>query len=181
MLATAGLQTSQPVPVPKLVTSSANVRIPVPATIWKSSARLCAKCSQSALDTSTPSLTSSVLSMGTHEPQLVPARVHALRAGTSWAPPAIAAHRAPLVTALHEHTWAESGSESAPISTPPGLIIATGSAGSGEPTSGRNVAYREASPTSTPPSRVFGSALSEPETTSFWYVPAMASLITTSS
>jgi hypothetical protein len=79
--------------------------------------------------------------------------------GTSCAPSAIAEQIAPFVTALQEQTCAESGRASAPSSTPPGAIIATGSAGSGDPTSGRSVAYLAASPTSTPPSRVFASSL----------------------
>src|SRR5947199_10340924 len=115
--------------------------MPVPATISNSSARDWEKCSQSDVDTSTPCWVSSFLSAGTHDPQLVPARVQALIAGTSCAPPSIAEQMAPLVTALHVQICAESGKASVPSSTPPGAISATGSAGSGCPTSARSVLY----------------------------------------
>src|ERR1044071_9911992 len=108
MDATAGLQTSQPRPVPWREISSVNVRMPVDRRISNRSERFCPKCSHNALDCSTPAADSSCLSIGTHEPHVVPAFVHALRPGTSAQPPAMAPLTAPLVTALHEQTCASS-------------------------------------------------------------------------
>src|SRR3954454_13294264 len=74
--ATAGLQMSQPFPVPKRSIRPLKVLIDVAETIENSSARDWVKCSHSALDCSTPSASSSCLSNGTHEPHEVPASVH---------------------------------------------------------------------------------------------------------
>src|SRR5215212_8512663 len=161
--ATTGLQMSQPFPVPNRSISSVNVRIDVAATIENSSARDWLKCSHKALDCSTPSASSSCLSSGTHEPQEVPALVQLLSAGTSLQPPAIASHRSPLVTLLHEQICAAAGSEPtpspvAPPSDPAGAINAIGSPGSASPTIGRNTPYDDASPTRMPPSRVLASS-----------------------
>src|SRR5947209_12523553 len=130
--ATAGLQMSQPFPVPKRSIRPVNVRMDVAATIENSSARDWLKCSHSALDCSTPSASSSCLSSGTHEPQDVPAFVQLLSAGTSLQPPAIASHRSPLVMLLHEQICAAAGNEPtpspvAPPSGPAGAISAIGS------------------------------------------------------
>src|SRR6202011_132454 len=77
--ATAGLQMSQPLPVPnrsinpeKGLTDSED-----PAEmISNSSARDWLKCSHNALDCSTPSASSSCLSSGTQDPHEVPANVY---------------------------------------------------------------------------------------------------------
>src|SRR4029453_14485410 len=69
--ATTGLHMSQPFPVPKRSISPENVLISVADTISYSSALDWLKCSQSALDCSTPSATSNCLSSGTHDPQEV--------------------------------------------------------------------------------------------------------------
>src|ERR1700741_1609316 len=88
--ATAGLQMSQPLPVPYLAIRPENVVIPVAATIWNSSARDWVKCSPSAFDCATPCASSSRLSIGTQLPQDVPAAVAPLIAGTSHAPAVMA-------------------------------------------------------------------------------------------
>ncbi len=174
--ATTGLQMSQPRPLPYPAISWEKVLIPVARTTSNSSARDCSKCSHRALDCTTPHSSSSCLSMGTHEPQPVPAFVHDLTEATSVQPLSLMAQViCPLVTAWQEHTCASSGSAR---STPPaGATRDPGSAGSGLPTSGRRVAYWLASPTSTPPSRTCASS----ETTSLRYEPETGSLCTTSS
>ena len=147
--------------------------------ISNSSARDCLKCSHTAFDCSTPHAVSSFDSSGTHEPHAVPARVHALSFGTESQPSSWTARViVPLETALHEQICAASGSASTPTAAPPpaGARIAPGSAGSGRPTSARRVLYSVASPTRTPPRRVFPSSV----TTSFLYVPVTASLTATS-
>src|ERR1700761_6232040 len=161
--ATTGLHMSQPFPVPNRSISSENVRIEVAEMISKSSARDWLKCSHSAFDCSTPSASNSCLSSGTHDPHDVPAAVHDLSEGTSPQPSAIAHFRSPLVTLLHEQICAESGSAPTPKAEAPppdcaGAISASGSPGSSLPTIGRNTPYDEASPTSTPPSRVLASS-----------------------
>ncbi len=82
-------------------------------------------------------------SVGTHEPQVVPARVHALRAGTVAASPEVmASTSAPLVTALQEQIWAPSGSASMPTPTAPspaGAMSDIGSPGRRSPRNPRNV------------------------------------------
>ena len=130
---------------------------PVERTTSNSSARDWSKCSHSALDCSTPHSDSSFFSIGTHEPQPVPALVQDLMPGTSTASPeSTTSTICCLVTAWHEHTCASCGRVS---STPPsGPISATGSPGTGLPTSGRSDAYLDASPTRMPPSRVFASS-----------------------
>src|SRR3954470_4163351 len=168
MEATTGLHMSQPFPRPKRSSSPENVRISVAEMIWKSSALDWPKCSQSALDCSTPSASSNCLSNGTHDPHEVPAAVQDLRAGTS-AQPAVMAHfRSPLVTLLHEQICAASGSAPtprapAPSPDPAGAMSASGSPGNSLPTIGRSPPYDDASPTSTPPSSVLASS----ESTSF--------------
>src|SRR5919201_657001 len=112
--ATAGLQMSQPFPVPNRSIRPVKVRIDVAETIENSSARDWVKCSHSALDCSTPSASSSCLSNGTHEPHEVPAFVQLLSDGTSQEPPAMASVRSPLVTLLHEQICAAGGSEPTP-------------------------------------------------------------------
>src|SRR4051812_569436 len=161
MDATTGLHRSQPLPLPCSATSWLKVRMPVARTISNSSARDWPKCSHRALDCSTPQLVSSCLSVGTQDPQPVPAFVHILSDGTSAQPAPTAATMSALVTAWQEHTWASSGS--AGLVTPGGAISEPGSAGSGRPTKARSVAYESASPTSTPPSSVLASS----ETTIF--------------
>src|SRR3954452_11965082 len=161
--ATAGLQMSQPFPVPKRSISPVNVRIDVADTIENSSARDWLKCSHSALDCSTPSASSSCLSNGTHEPHEVPASVHFFSSGTSQQPPAMASVRSPLVTLLHEQICAVGGSAptpnpAAPPSDPAGAINAIGSPGSASPTIGRSTPYDDASPTRMPPSRALASS-----------------------
>ncbi len=142
MEATTGLQMSQPFPRPKRSSRPEKVRSSVAEMISKSSARDWLKCSHSALDCSTPSASSSCLSSGTHDPHEVPAEVHALSAGTSAQPSAIAHFRSPLVTLLHEQICAESGSAPTPNATPlpdeAGAISASGSPGSSLPTMGRS-------------------------------------------
>src|SRR6202011_5096882 len=165
--ATAGLQMSHPAPVPCSAIRPENVRMPAAWTIWNSSALDCVKCSHSAFDCSTPSAASSRLSIGTQLPQDVPAAVAPLTAGTSHAPSRIAPQILPLLTALQEQICASSGSAASPTSAAAGAISAAGSAGSGRPTSGRNVPYALASPTRMPPNSVDASS----ETTSFAYVP----------
>src|SRR6266481_2292133 len=126
--ATAGLQMSQPFPVPNRSIRAENVRIDVAETISNSSARDWLKCSHNAFDCSTPSASSSCLSSGTQDPHEVPANVHFLRSATSQQPPAMASVSAPLVTLLHEQICAAAGSEPtpkvppAPLSCPAGAI-----------------------------------------------------------
>src|SRR6267142_2566396 len=115
--ATAGLQMSQPFPVPNRSISPENVRTDSegPAEmISNSSARDWLKCSHSALDCSTPSASSSCLSSGTQDPHEVPASVHFFSWGTSHQPPAMASVRSPLVTLLHEQICAPAGSAPTP-------------------------------------------------------------------
>ena len=88
--ATTGRQMSQPRPVPCAAMISLNVRSPVTRTMSKSWARLTAKCSQSALLTSTPDFSSSVvisfLTSGRQEPQRragLAARLHAREVGAA--------------------------------------------------------------------------------------------------
>src|SRR5579875_1945707 len=163
MEATTGLQMSQPIPVPKRSSSPENVRIEVALMISKSSARDWLKCSQSALDCSTPSASSSCLSSGTQEPHDGPALVQDFRLGTSVQPAAMASHKSPLVTLLHEQICAEPGSAptpkaAAPLSDWAGEISASGSPGSSSPTIGRSMPYADASPTRMPPSSVLVSS-----------------------
>ncbi len=160
--ATTGLQMSQPVPVPYCAISPENVRVSVARTISNSSARDCVKCSHSAFDSSTPDAASSAFTVGRHPPHVVPAPVQFFTEARSHAPSEIAAQISPLVTALHEHTCASSGSAPAPGFSPAGEISAAGSPGSSRPTSGRSDPYALASPTRMPPSRVRASS----ETTS---------------
>src|ERR1700682_897804 len=161
--ATAGLQMSQPFPVPNRSISAEKVRIDVAETTSNSSARDWLKCSHSAFDCSTPSASSSCLSSGTQDPQDVPASVHFFRLGTSQQPPAMALVRSPFVTLLHEQICAAGGSAPtpnppAPPSVPAGAIRAIGSPGSCSPTIGRRIPYDEASPTRMPPSSVLASS-----------------------
>src|SRR6478672_3194998 len=161
--ATAGLQMSQPFPVPKRSINPLNVRIDVAATMENSSARDWLKCSHSSLDCSTPSASSSCLSSGTHDPHEVPASVHFFSSGTSQQPPAIASVRAPLVTLLHEQICAPAGSAPTPNpleppSDPAGAISAIGSPGNASPTIGRRTPYADASRTRMPPSNVLASS-----------------------
>ncbi len=162
--ATAGLQMSQPFPVPNRSISPENVLISVAEMISNSSARDWLKCSHSALDCSTPAASSSCLSNGTQEPHEVPASVHFFSSGTSQQPPAMASVRSPLVTLLHEQICAPAGSAPtpkvppAPFSGPAGDISASGSPGKGSPTIGRSTPYDDASPTRMPPNSVLASS-----------------------
>ena len=85
-----GLQMSQPRPVPCRPMISLNVVSPCTRTTSKSWARDSSKCSHSAVLTSTPDFSSSVvtscLTSGRQEPQLVPARVHAFTPARSVQP-----------------------------------------------------------------------------------------------
>src|SRR6478735_10422489 len=135
------------------------VLIPVDATISKSSARLCSKCSHRALDSSTPESTRSFLTVGRQPPQVVPALVQPLMVARSQAPSAIAPQIAPLVTLLHEQMTASSGSASAPSSAPAGEMSAPGSPGTSRPTYALSVVYADASPTRMPPRRVRAASL----------------------
>src|SRR6478609_7732570 len=157
--ATVGLQISQPVPRPYRATRPEKVRMPVAETISNSSARLWSKCSQRAVDSSTPESTSSVLTVGRHPPHVVPAFVQPLIAARSQAPPAMAPQMEPFVTLLHEQMTASSGSASAPSSAPAGETRAPGSPGTSRPTYALSVVYADASPTRMPPRRVRASSL----------------------
>ena len=88
MEATAGLQTSQPRPVPKRARMSSKERSCSTRTASKSSARDSAKCSHSALETVIPDLvssdSSSFFSTGTQDPHWVPARVQPFSSLRSW-------------------------------------------------------------------------------------------------
>ena len=88
-----------------------------------SSWRQSSKCSQRAATASTPdfvsSVSSSFLSIGTHEPHWVPARVQLFRSPSSVQPspsqapqPLTVSRMVPAVTLLQEHTRASSGSSS---------------------------------------------------------------------
>src|SRR5258705_9516862 len=164
--ATAGLQMSQPFPLPNRSIRAEKVRTDSegPAeTISNSSARDWVKCSHSAFDCSTPSAASSCLSSGTQDPHDVPASVHFFRLGTSQQPPVIASVSSPFVTLLHEQICAPAGSAPTPNPPPPpsdpaGAIRAIGSPGSCSPTIGRKIPYDEASPTRIPPSSVLASS-----------------------
>src|SRR5436305_6591517 len=175
--ATTGLQMSQPRPRPCRVTTSLNVRIPRTRMMSNSSCRVCSKCSHSAVDWVTPASPSSFFTSGTHDPQVVPARVHALTAATSVQPCSrIAVGMVSWVTALHEQIWALPG-RALPSPAPAGASSASGGAGSGPPRVARNVGYALASPTSTPPSRVCASS----ESTSLAYTRVAGSVNVTSS
>ena len=91
---------------------SLKVRSSLTCTAANSSARVSATCSHIALDRATPALAISVpitfFTSGMHDPQDVPARVHAFTAATSWQP--VLGHGVrgwrPRVTLLHEQTAA---------------------------------------------------------------------------
>ncbi|CPU65346.1 Uncharacterised protein [Mycobacteroides abscessus] len=134
-------------------------------TASKSCARERSKCSHSAFETSTPARASSVvvifLTSGRHDPQLVPARVHALTPARSVHPCSVTAPRiVPAPTLLHEQTVASSGSSrsGAPPPDPSGSRNSPGSPGSSVPSVGRSDAYGAASPTNTPPRSVRASS-----------------------
>src|SRR5229473_5898494 len=127
--ATAGLHTSQPRPFPCLVSISSNVCSPPTRAKSNSSLRENAKCSQIWLLTATPRRLSSVfktcVTSGAHPPQELAALVHCLSAPIVLAPPAMAAHRSPLLTLLQEQICAVSGSATnlsgwRPLSSPTG-------------------------------------------------------------
>ena len=114
MLASTGLQMSQPRPVPKRSMMPLKVRSPETRTASKSCARENEKCSQRAVLSSAPERASSVptsfLTSGRHEPHAAPARVQALTPATSVQPSSVTAQRiVPAVTLLHEQTSASSG------------------------------------------------------------------------
>ena len=169
MLARAGLQRSQPRPVPKRSMIALKVKRPETRTASNSWRRDIAKCSHSALLTVAPVFASSAptifLIAPTHEPHAAPALVQDLTAATSVQPCSCTAWRmVPAVTLLHEQTSASSGRSPVGAATPsPGTRYAAGSAPRALPTSGRSDPYADASPTRMPPSRVFASS----ETTSF--------------
>ena len=138
--ATAGLQTSQPRPVPCAATTSSKRRWPCTATVSKSSCRVRAKCSHRLRSTSRPAAakcsSTIVRTSGLQEPQVVPARVQALTQATSahgFSARATASTICALVTSLQEQTCASSGS---PTSAPPrlaGRIRSSGFSGSSMP------------------------------------------------
>src|SRR4051794_34885498 len=165
--ATVGRQMSQPRPsarVPNRSMTFENDETPLTRTASYSCARDRAKCSQRAVPTAMPCAASSVptsfLTSGRHEPQLVPALVHALTAPRSVHAWSVTAPRiVPAETLLHEHTAASSGSSSSGAPPPPsGSRYAAGSPGSSRPSIGRRLAYALASPTRTPPSSVRASS-----------------------
>src|SRR6476660_1824812 len=157
--ATAGLQMSQPFPLPKRSINAEKVLIEVAATISNSSALDWLKCSPSALDCATPSASNNCLSSATHDPQEVPACVQPFKAGTSLQPPAMASARSHFVTLLHEQICAPAGSAPTPNpplppSDPAGSISAIRSPVNASPTIGRRTPYADASRTRMPPSNV---------------------------
>ncbi len=114
MLATAGLQMSQPRPLPCFASTSSKVLSSPTRTRWNSSWREYGKCSHRWLFTLTPRFFSSALSIcvtsGAQPPQEVPALVLALSAPTVVQPASMARTDAPLETLLQEQICAESGS-----------------------------------------------------------------------
>jgi hypothetical protein len=134
MLAMVGLQISQPAPVPYLAMISSKEVSSRTRMASKSSWRESSMCSHRALETSTPDLVSSVsssfLSIGTQEPQLVPARVQPLSSPSSWtgalpsqAPqPLTVSRMVPAETLLQEHRMASSGSSVSGASPPPAAV-----------------------------------------------------------
>src|SRR5215217_3628913 len=113
MEATVGRQMSQPRPVPCAPMMSLKLRSPVTRITSNSCARLSSKCSHRAALAVMPLFSSSAdiscLTSGRHEPQLVPALVHAFTAPMSLQP----SHETdsltvPAVTLLHEQTVAAS-------------------------------------------------------------------------
>ena len=140
-----------------------------------SSCREYAKCSQSAVDCATPASASSDLSSGTQEPQVVPARVHALTAGTSCAP--VADRRPAPASLVTRCSCTPARRRAAPR---PGRRR-TGSrpacrAPARRPRPAAD-AYADASPTRMPPSSVRASSVSA----SLAYRPWAGSAYTTSS
>src|SRR5689334_22227005 len=114
MLATAGLQMSQPRPLPCFSTTASNVLSSPMRTRWNSCWRVYGKCSHIDTFTLTPRFLSSALSSwvtsGVQPPQDVPAFVFVLSAPTVVQPASMAEQMPPFDTLLHEHTCAESGS-----------------------------------------------------------------------
>ena len=171
MVASTGLQMSQPRPVPKRADDRAEGAQPRDADdVEQLRARVASKCSHSAVLRLAPlrasSAPTSFFTRGRHEPHAAPARVHAFTPATSVQPSSVTAQRiVPAVTLLHEHTSASSGSSAFASASPApsGMRYAAGSAPSGPPSSGRSIPYALASPTRMPPSRVCASS----ESTSF--------------
>ena len=115
MLASAGLQMSQPRPMPNRSITALKVVSPDTRTASKSWRRDMSKCSHSALLRAAPDFASSVptifLTIITQEPQAAPALVQDLMPATSVQPSSWTAWRiVPAVTLLHEQTSASSGS-----------------------------------------------------------------------
>src|SRR5262245_21051860 len=111
--ATAGLQISQPWPLPCEARRSLNVLMRFILTISKSSCRVKAKCSHRALLTFFPAALLSALKMSTtsgkQPPQPVPALVHDLTSSTEQRFfVRMALLICVLLTLLHEQIWASS-------------------------------------------------------------------------
>src|SRR5687767_614417 len=114
MDATAGLQMSQPRPLPCLAIVSSKLFSSPMRTRWNSCWRVYGKCSHIEVFTLTPRFLSSAFSScvtsGVQPPQEVPALVRVFSAPTVVQPASMAEQMPPLDTLLHEQTWAESGS-----------------------------------------------------------------------
>src|SRR5579864_4068994 len=114
MLATAGLQISQPFPLPWLARSSPKDLICLILMISNNSCRVNAKCSHRLLLSFLPDFFISALNRsitsGKQPPQPVPAFVHFFTSSTDARPLSrMLEQMVPLLTLLQEHTWASSG------------------------------------------------------------------------
>ncbi len=165
MLASAGLQMSQPRPVPKRWTIEVKVVSPDTRTASNSCARVNEKCSHNPFETSFPDAASSVatsfFTSVKHEPHAAPAFVHALTSAASAQLCSVTASRTvPAVTPLHEQTIASAGrSPCGAGARSEGMRYAAGSPPRARPTRGRSEVYADASPTRMPPSSVCASSL----------------------
>ena len=144
MLASAGLQMSQPRPVPKRSTMAVKVFSPETRTASNSCARVNEKCSHRPFETSFPDAASSVatsfFTSVKHDPHAAPALVHAFTSAASAQSCSVTASRTvPAVTPLHEHTMASAGrSPCGAGARSDGMRYAAGSPPSARPTSGRS-------------------------------------------
>src|SRR5687767_14218753 len=131
MLATAGLQMSQPRPLPCLSITASKVLSSPMRTRWNSCWRVYGKCSHIEVLTLTPRFLSSALSncvtSGVQPPQVVPALVLVLSAPTVVQPASTAEQMPPLDTLLHEQICALSGSAATPC--PAGCALPAAAAG----------------------------------------------------
>src|SRR6478736_2084415 len=136
---TAGLQISQPPPVPCRAISSSNVLILLILTMLKSSCRVCEKCSHRCFTTLFPAAASSLfnrsVTSGTHPPHPVPAFVHDFSSPSVVRPLSRMAWQiCPLLTLLHEQIWALSGRlppAAVAVVIPGGIISSAGGTASG--------------------------------------------------